>query len=78
MELEFFCEPGKDMEWFLYWKDFCKKFLLDLNIKEENLKLRDHSKAELSHYSNATTDIEYKFPLAGENCGASPTGPILI
>jgi glycyl-tRNA synthetase len=62
MELEFFCEPGKDMEWFLYWKDFCKKFLLDLNIKEENLKLRDHSKAELSHYSNATTDIEYKFP----------------
>ncbi|NLO39486.1 MAG: glycine--tRNA ligase [Ruminiclostridium sp.] len=62
MELEFFCEPGKDMEWFLYWKDFCKKFLLDLNIKLENLKLRDHSKAELSHYSNATTDIEYLFP----------------
>lgn len=62
MELEFFCEPGKDMEWFLYWKDFCKKFLLDLNVNVENLKLRDHSQAELSHYSNATTDIEYKFP----------------
>ncbi len=62
MELEFFCEPGKDMEWFLYWKEFCKNFLLSLNIKEENLKLRDHSKEELSHYSNATTDIEYKFP----------------
>lgn len=62
MELEFFCEPGKDMEWFVYWKEFCRKFLLSLNIKEENLKFRDHSKAELSHYSNATTDIEYKFP----------------
>ena len=62
MELEFFCKPGKDMEWFLYWKDFCKNFLLSLNIKEENLKMRDHTKAELSHYSVATTDIEYKFP----------------
>lgn len=62
MEMEFFCEPGKDMEWFLYWKEFCKNFLLSLNMKEENLKLRDHSQAELSHYSNATTDIEYNFP----------------
>ncbi len=62
MELEFFCEPGTDMEWFLYWKDFCKQWLLSLNIKEENIRLRDHEKEELSHYSNATTDIEYQFP----------------
>lgn len=62
MELEFFCEPGKDMEWFLYWKDFCRNWLLSLNIKEENIKMRDHSQKELSHYSNATTDIEYRFP----------------
>jgi glycyl-tRNA synthetase len=62
MELEFFCEPGKDMEWFLYWKDFCHKWLLSLGLKDENLKLRDHDKKELSHYSTATTDIEYKFP----------------
>lgn len=62
MELEFFCEPGKDMEWFLYWKNFCKNWLLSLNMKEENIKMRDHSQKELSHYSNATTDIEYKFP----------------
>lgn len=62
MELEFFCEPGKDLEWFQYWKEYCKNFLLSLNMKEENIRLRDHSKEELSHYSNATTDIEYKFP----------------
>ena len=62
MELEFFCEPGKDLEWFKYWKDFCYNWLLSLNIDKENLKLRDHSKEELSHYSNATTDIQYKFP----------------
>ena len=62
MELEFFCEPGKDMEWFLYWKDFCKNWLISLNIKEENIKMRDHDPKELSHYSKATTDIEYKFP----------------
>jgi glycyl-tRNA synthetase len=62
MELEFFCEPGTDLEWFIYWKDFCKKWLLDLGIKEENIKLRDHSPEELSHYSKATTDIEYRFP----------------
>ncbi|NLK85913.1 MAG: glycine--tRNA ligase [Clostridiaceae bacterium] len=62
MELEFFCEPGTDLEWFAYWKDFCHKWLLDLGLKEENLKLRDHTKEELSHYSNATTDIEFKFP----------------
>ena len=62
MELEFFCKPGEDLEWFAYWKDYCKNFLLSLGIKEENLKLRDHSPEELSHYSNATTDIEYLFP----------------
>ena len=62
MELEFFCKPGTDLEWFAFWKDYCKKFLLDLGIKEENLKLRDHEKEELSHYSNATTDFEFMFP----------------
>jgi glycyl-tRNA synthetase len=62
MELEFFCEPGTDLEWFGYWKDFCHKWLLGIGLKEESLKLRDHSKEELSHYSNATTDIEFKFP----------------
>ncbi len=62
MELEFFCEPGKDMEWFYYWKEFCMKWLLSLGIKEENVRFRDHSPEELSHYSNATTDIEFVFP----------------
>ncbi|NLP13006.1 MAG: glycine--tRNA ligase [Clostridium sp.] len=62
MELEFFCKPGEDLEWFDYWKNYCYNWLLSLNLKEENLKMRDHSKEELSHYSNATTDIEYKFP----------------
>ena len=62
MELEFFCKPGSELEWFKYYKDYCKNFLLSLGIKEENLRLRDHSKEELSFYSNATTDIEYKFP----------------
>lgn len=62
MELEFFCEPGKDLEWFKYWKDFCFNWLLSLGINKDNLKMRDHEKEELSHYSNATTDIEFKFP----------------
>ncbi len=62
MELEFFCKPGTDLEWFGYWKEFCKNWLLGLGIKEENLKLRDHDPEELSHYSNATTDFEFKFP----------------
>ncbi|MCD8295495.1 MAG: glycine--tRNA ligase [Clostridia bacterium] len=61
MELEFFCKPGTDLEWFAYWKDFCKQFLLDLGIKEENLKLRDHDKEELCFYSKATTDFEYYY-----------------
>ncbi len=62
MELEFFCKPGTDLEWFGYWKEFCKNWLLGLGIREENLKLRDHDPEELSHYSNATTDFEFKFP----------------
>ena len=62
MELEFFCKPGTELEWHAYWKDFCKNWLLSLGIKEENIRLRDHSKEELSHYSNATTDIEFTFP----------------
>ncbi len=62
MELEFFCKPGTDLEWFAFWKEYCKNFLLNLGIKEENLRLRDHEKEELSHYSNATTDFEFMFP----------------
>lgn len=62
MELEFFCEPDKDMEWFRYWKDFCLEWLLSLNISRENIRMRDHSPEELAHYSKATTDIEYRFP----------------
>lgn len=62
MELEFFCKPDTDLEWFDYWKSYCKKFLLDLGLKEENLKFRDHEKEELSFYSKATCDVEYKFP----------------
>ena len=62
MELEFFCKPGTELEWHAYYKEECKNFLLGLGIKEENLRFRDHSQEELSFYSNATTDIEYKFP----------------
>ncbi len=62
MELEFFCKPGTELEWHKYWKDFCHDWLISLNIKEENISMRDHSKEELAHYSNATTDIEYEFP----------------
>ena len=62
MELEFFCKPGTELDWFKYYKETCVNFLKSLGIKEENLRLRDHSKEELSFYSNATTDIEYKFP----------------
>ncbi|HBN28087.1 MAG TPA: glycine--tRNA ligase [Clostridiaceae bacterium] len=62
MELEFFVKPGDDLEWFHYWKDFCKNFLLSLGLTESSMRLRDHSKEELSHYSKATTDIEYLFP----------------
>lgn len=62
MEMEFFCKPGTDLEWFSYWKDYCKNFLLGLGLKEENIRMRDHEQEELSHYSNATTDIEFLFP----------------
>ena len=62
MELEFFCKPGTELDWFKYYKETCVNFLKSLGIKEENLRLRDHSKEELCFYSNATTDIEYKFP----------------
>ncbi|MGN0133097.1 MAG: glycine--tRNA ligase [Anaerotignum sp.] len=62
MELEFFCEPGSDLEWLDYWRNYCKDFLLHLNMTEENIRMRDHSPEELSHYSKGTTDIEYKFP----------------
>ena len=62
MECEFFCQPGTDLEWFAYWKDFCKNWLISLGIKEESLRLRDHDPAELAFYSRATTDIEYQFP----------------
>ncbi len=62
MELEFFCKPGTDLEWFEYWRNFCKNFLLNLGIKEENIRLRDHKKEELVFYSKATTDIEFKYP----------------
>jgi glycyl-tRNA synthetase, dimeric type len=72
MELEFFCEPGTDLEWFLYWKNFCRDWLYGLGIKSENLRLRDHSKEELSHYSNATTDFEFLFPFGwGELWGCA-------
>ncbi|ABY92638.1 glycine--tRNA ligase [Thermoanaerobacter brockii subsp. lactiethylicus] len=62
MELEFFCKPGEDMEWFSYWRKYCMDWLLEFGLKEENLRFRDHKKEELSHYSTATTDIEYNFP----------------
>ena len=62
MELEFFCKPGTDLEWFAYWRNFCYQWLLTLGLKEENLRLRDHDQEELSFYSKATTDIEYAFP----------------
>ena len=62
MELEFFCKPGTDLEWHSYWKEYCKNWLLDLGMKEENIRLRDHSAEELVFYSKATTDIEFAFP----------------
>ena len=62
MELEFFCKPGTDLEWHAYWKKYCMDFLLNLGIKEENLRFRDHSPEELAFYSNATSDIEFVFP----------------
>ena len=75
MELEFFIKPGTNMEWFNYWRAYCRDFLLSLGMKEENMRLRDHSKEELSHYSSATTDIEYMFPFGwGELWGIADRG----
>ena len=72
MELEFFCQPGTELEWFKYWKDFCHQWLLSLGMKDENLRLRDHEPEELSHYSNATTDFEFVFPFGwGELWGVA-------
>ena len=72
MELEFFCEPGTEMKWYEYWKDYCHKFLLSLGMKEEHIRLREHAKEELSHYSNGTTDIEFLFPFGwGELWGVA-------
>ena len=65
MECEFFCQPGTDLEWFAYWKDYCVNWLTSLGIKRESLRLRDHDPAELAFYSRATTDIEYQFPFGG-------------
>ncbi len=62
MEMEFFCKPGEDMQWFDYWRSYCRDFLISLGLKEENMRLRDHSKEELSFYSKGTTDIEFLFP----------------
>ena len=62
MELEFFCKPGTDLNWWKYWKEYCKNFLLNLGMKEENIRLRDHSPEELVFYSKGTTDIEFAFP----------------
>ena len=72
MELEFFCKPGTDLEWFEYWRSFCRNFLISLGLKEENLRLRDHSPEELCFYSKATTDFEYLFPFGwGELWGVA-------
>ena len=72
MELEFFCKPGTDLEWFEYWRGFCRKWLLDLGINEEHLRLRDHDKDELCFYSKATTDFEFLFPFGwGELWGVA-------
>ena len=72
MELEFFCKPGTDLEWFDYWKNFCHQWLLDLGIKDEWLRLRDHDKEELAFYSRATTDFEFLFPFGwGELWGVA-------
>ena len=75
MELEFFIKPGTNMEWFQYWRAYCYNWLLSLGMKEENLRLRDHSPEELSHYSTATTDIEFMFPFGwGELWGIADRG----
>jgi len=72
MELEFFCKPGTDLEWFAYWKNYCHQFLLNLGMRDENLRLRDHDPEELCFYSKATTDFEFLFPFGwGELWGVA-------
>ena len=72
MELEFFCQPGTDLEWFDYWRSFCHNFLLSIGLKDENLRLRDHDPEELCFYSKATTDFEFLFPFGwGELWGVA-------
>ena len=72
MELEFFCKPGTDLEWFSYWREFCRNWLLAIGLKEENLRLRDHDPEELCFYSKATTDFEFLFPFGwGELWGVA-------
>ena len=75
MELEFFCEPGTDLDWYKFWKDYCMKFLTDLGIASDKLRFREHAKEELAHYSKGTSDIEYAFPFGwGEVWGISDRG----
>jgi glycyl-tRNA synthetase len=72
MEMEFFCKPGSELEWYAYWKKYCWEWLLSLGLRAENLRMRDHAKEELSHYSNATCDIEYEYPFGwGELWGVA-------
>ncbi|MCL1835534.1 MAG: glycine--tRNA ligase [Oscillospiraceae bacterium] len=72
MEMEFFCKPGTELEWFDYWRGFCRDWLLSLGLREESIRARDHAKEELSHYSNATTDFEFLFPFGwGELWGVA-------
>ena len=72
MELEFFCKPGTDLEWFAYWRNFCHQWLLDIGLKDEHLRLRDHDPEELCFYSKATTDFEFLFPFGwGELWGVA-------
>ncbi len=72
MELEFFCKPGTDLEWFAYWREFCRNWLLSIGLKEENIRLRDHDPEELCFYSKATTDFEFLFPFGwGELWGVA-------
>ena len=72
MEMQFFCKPGTELEWFEYWRNFCMDWLLSLGLEEENIRLRDHGEEELSHYSNATTDFEFLYPFGwGELWGVA-------
>jgi glycyl-tRNA synthetase len=72
MEMEYFCKPGTELEWYAFWKDFCMQWLRSLGLGGQNLRMRDHAKEELSHYSNATCDIEYRYPFGwGELWGVA-------